>query len=272
MPGVEDIGNGAPAGCIFLPHLPLYAADSQERILTTHAQSGYTHATLSWPDARGRGKSIEDYVRSSQRVNQFGQFAGHFFGSKDFDPWNDDENGWPARCADVIDALQQADAIQYAVVGWELGIWNIPGDVLYAICRRFRRMLDPKIPLYVHFQTEAISWQKNGEDSLSFWHHMADGTLDGIFYQADVKWSMGMLQARINDGLERFGGSYGPLLRPDGKPFEYVVFEDSAENRFAGEITEDRQDLIGLAAMLTQGPIACAGYGNGCRKQSGEAF
>jgi hypothetical protein len=270
IPGLPHVpGDGQP-GMLLTWFLDRYPLDVQTSSLLTYGQRGYTHFPLSWPDSRAFGQSEDQFVATCQRVQQAGQYAGVFFGSKDFDPMNDDVNGWPSRCDSLVDKLIAARAIDYAMPAWEWNLWNVPGDQTYAIFRHFGDKLTPAgVPLYYHGGVENIAWQADGENTASFYQHLV-GVLTGCLYQADVSWTPGMMQARLNDVTDRFGGNFGfPTDSGFGHPFDCIAWELNATAQFYGQQDEGRGNLTGYEALCTAGPIPVYGYGNGACRPDG---
>lgn len=272
VPGLPAVpGGAADASLVLSWFLDRYSEADQERILTAWGQAGYSHVYLSWPDSRGFGQSEAQFVQTCQRVKQRGFYVGVFFGSKDYDPADDRVSGWPTRCLPVIQQLTAANAIDFAIPGWEWPSFNTPGIPTYDIFNFFHDSL-PTVPLYYHGTVGNISWQQDGTDTATFYNTLI-GVVSGCLYQADVDWTAGMLQARINDVTDRFSGNFG--FSPDsgfGHPWDCVAFEISATAQFNGNMTEDFGDLRGLEALYALGPIAVMGYGNGCRQPDGNAL
>lgn len=236
-----------------------YSLSDQESALLTYAERGYTHFTLSWPDSRAVGQSIDDYVRTAKRVQSFGLWVDHHFFSKDFDGQNPD----PVSVYAVIDALRDAGAIDCATVGWELNAFNSPEHIqtlIDGVCQQTEG-----IPTYLHFLPHYASWQGNHEKPTDFWVRQ-QGKIQGLKYQCVPDWSVGMMQARINDVLVRLirGGVWGLP-----QTFDVIGWETIATLQFNNDADEDRGDLVGFETLCSPGPMPLSGFGNGARMPDG---
>jgi hypothetical protein len=273
VPGLPPVSGGSSDPTLLLTwFLFKYTPDQVQQALTLYGQAGYSHVYLSWPDARDTGGlSISQFVSLCLTIRQRGFYVGVFFGSKDFDPHDDGVGGWPSRCQALCQALSSAGAIDFAMPGWEWNLWNVPGPSSYDIFRFFQAQL-PGVLLYYHGGVGNIAWQADGEDTASFYNNLV-GVLTGCLYQADVNWSASFLQEKINDVLVRFGGADGfPADSGFGHPFDCIPFEISASTQFDARMGENMGDLRNLEALYTLGPVACMGYGNGCRNPDGTAL
>jgi hypothetical protein len=241
----------------------------QQTILETHRRRGYTHFVLSWPDSRdGNGQSVAQFVATATKVKEMGFYVVVFLGSKVYDPRDASAAEWAPRIDPVLAALIAARAIDVAVVGWELDLWNVPGDRLQGIIDHVASITVPAgIRTYVHFSPHRISWQRDGETTLDWWNRQR-GKLTGVLYQGDTSWTVGMFQARLNDVQVRFAqlGDSG-----FGHPFDVVAFETVASLQFDGPTDEDRGDLTGYELLCTPGPVPIMGFGNGARLPDGRA-
>lgn len=262
LPVVTGGADGPAKDRLLSWFLDRYSVADQERSLDIYARRGYTHFTLSWPDSRAVGQSISDYVQTAKLVQSYGLWVDHHLFSKDFDEGNPD----PASVYPVIDALRSAGAIDCATVGWELNAFNTPEYIqtlIDGVCSRAAG-----IPTYLHFLPHYASWQANTEKPADFWIRQ-QGKIQGLKYQCVPDWSVGMMQARINDVLVRLiqGGVWGLP-----QTFDVIAWETIATLQFNNQADEDRGDLVGYETLCSPGPMALCGFGNGARDPDGKVI
>lgn len=268
IPGLPFVPGGSsetPDQCLTW-FLDRWSPDWQQTILDTYAQRGYTHFILSWPDSRSVGQSIEQFAQTCQRVQAIGCYACVFLGSKDYDPHDQWWDGW--NVAPVIDALIAAKAMDIAIVGWELDLWNIPGDPLQSIVDGVtQRTVPAGIPTYVHFSTHVTWWGKDGSDRFAWWN-LQRGKLTGLLYQGDSAWDVGLFQARMVDTLAQFAHTDSGF----GHPFDDIAFETKASAQFDGPADENTGDLMDYLLLCTQAGVSVQGFGNGARMPDGSVI
>jgi hypothetical protein len=268
LPAVPGGATGPAQNRVLTWFLDRWTPEWQDRILRAHAERGYDRFVLSWPDSRdGAGQSLDQYVETTRRVAAAGLLPVHMLLSKVFDGVNPD----PSRLDPVIDALLAEDLIPLTSVGWELNLFNSPEHLQRVIDHVDQRLADrSRNLLYVHFAPHYASWQPDrpGGNGGEFWRPNI-GKLTGLLYQCNPSWSVGMMQARINDVLVRLnaGGLWG--LPVD---FDVVVWETIATLQFENQADEDRGDLVGYETLCAQGPLPVMGFGNGARYPDGRVI
>jgi hypothetical protein len=272
MCGVEIAGLPAVAGgatnasTVLSWFLDRYSAANQSLILQTHVNRGYTHFLLSWPDSRdGNGQSIAQFVATAQLVQSFRLYPVVFLYSKDFDG----KDPSPTKNDALIAAMQAANAIPIASVGWELDAFNTPGPPFQALIDHITGLLVPATNCYVHFNQNIPHWATPGKGGADFWALQVN-KLTGILFQSAWADNCGQIQARLNDLQTRFGaGAAGwPTQSGFGHPFDVVGFEYAASLRFNGSMTEAQAQVIGQQVISSPsasgGPpvMAISGFGN----------
>lgn len=274
VPGLPAVpgGSAVDPAQVFTMFIDRYGASDQAKIFAAYAARGYTHFQLSWPDSRdGAGQSIAQFVATCQLVKANGFYPCIFLSAKGLDPA--DVPAIYTGLVPLIAALQAANCIPIACVGWELSIWLDPGQVQDLI-DRLALLLVPATHLYVHFQEGYSSFQEPGNTTSAFWI-LNVGKLTGLLRQRNIsqEFAGGAYQARIQDTLARFSGQFGyPADSGFGHPFDNVEFEYAASIRFnngqAGGITEAEAQQLGKDAICTPpvGGVGVMGFGNGCIK------
>jgi len=267
IPGLPPVrGGAADPSRVFWPFFDRYDAAGQDAIIAgTHAR-GYVDVKLSWPDSRdGNGQSIDQYVATSVRLQQAGLRVTHMLLSKDFDGRNPD----PAKLNAVLDALLAAGAADKVCCFWEGNLFIDPQPVIQRIIDHVTaRTVPAGVLTYVHFSPGVIAWQKDGQSTADFWKQQV-GKLTGLLHQVDPAQTAAQMQARLNDGLVRFGGGFGfPADSGFGHPFDLVSDEVGASRMFVGA-SEDDGDKWGYEALCTPGPVPVMGFGNGARHPDG---
>lgn len=239
-----------------------WSPDWQKAILNAYRQRGYTHFALSWPDSRsGNGQSVQQFVATAQTVKAAIPYVAVFLTSKAYDPANADAPTRMAAVTPVLDALMQAHAVDIAVVGWELDLFNDGQDLenfIDALSQRY-----PTLPLFVHFTTYKTSWQPDGQPRAQFWQHMAafrasvgaTGQI-GLLYQGNPTDSCGLQQAHFNDAQVEASG-----LADNGAVL--VPWELVADQQFDGPDNETFGYTRGRELLATPGPLLASGGGNG---------
>lgn len=243
-----------------------------------HARN-YTHFQLSWPDsAYGSPQSdIGTYVAMAQELTADGFLVGHFLSSKSVpgDSGGANPTGVGAIISSVtpvISALQAANVIPWASVGWELGLFLSPTD-LQTLINAFAGLLVPGTNLYIHMQQGYMAWQQNGQTIADFWKPNV-GKLTGCLYQRILGKDCAGFQDNLNDCLLRMAGNdFMPNDSGFGHPFDLVAYELTVADQFNSGESEAAGDAVGFQAVckpavtLVGHPgtfVAVQGFGNGC--------
>lgn len=282
VPGLPYVTGGAsgPAQTRALSwFLNRYPPKDQDRIIQANLDRNYDKFILSPEDSYASGQSIDDYVAMAAYVHQAGLVPAHMVFSKIHG-----RNPDPSRHDLLLEKLKEKGLLNVLSVGWELDLFMDPGSVITGqpsyiqkvIDHVWSRVYDAGPLMYVHFSPDKFSWQKdsppppdprslNGGD---FWKPNV-GKLTGNLYQCDPNWSVGMMQAKINDGLVRLkaGGAWG--LPVD---FDVVAYETIATKQYYDEADEDRGDLVGYEVLCSEGPMPVMGGCNGHRWPDGTAI
>lgn len=242
--------------------LHAYPADWQDRYLDAYVNGRqYSHLALSWPDARGMGVSVVDYVALSVRVKARVPYLAHFLTSKDWDPANATAATRMAGVGDVLTRLLAAGAIDIPIVGWELDAFNDPQMLSDFIDQVF---LLTGLRLAVHFTALKTAWQINGTTRASFYLNHR-GQIGWLLYQANQNHPAAVMQAHFNDAMVPASG-----LTAMG--VNLVAFELLASLQFDGDVDEDAGNLRSYELLCTPGPMAISGFGGGCRYPDGRAI
>jgi hypothetical protein len=273
IPGLPNIDNGAADECLFSPHLDRYPRWVEDEAMKQCLYNGYDRIVLSWPDSRGAGQSLQQYVDQAKRWRAAGIYPMHMLLSKYYDPEDPD----PAILDPVIDALLEADVLPLVSPFWEGNLFISPEampGIIRHVAARIGAGLHTTTILGIHFSPHYAAWQPDrpGGSGADFWNAEVDGValcqvVDQLWYQADPEWSAGMTCARTNDVLQRLvaGGMWGLKQSVDVVPWETTAYV-----QFAGHMDEDHGDLKMYEQLCTPGPIVCQGYNNGSRRPGGE--
>jgi len=246
--------------------LDRYEPAWQTQILTAHAERGYTHFSLSWPDSRSYGQSLEQFIATCRLVKSWGFYVHVFLGSKVYDPQDETWGGWWGQVtAPVLQTLVSAGCVDIITPGWEWDGWNVPGDSTFAIYQGLAAIAVPAgIDVWTHFDIEYTSWFADGGNRFQWWDSMR-GILTGILYQGNpflnpdgsLVWSMGERQARAADTQNQDTFADGT--------FKFVYWEaDAAEQFDNAHPTEAEAAMHGYLMLCSPGGCAVNGFGNGC--------
>lgn len=268
VPGLPPVkGGAADPSLVFWPFIDRYNAADQDAIVEATLARGYRDVKLSWPDSRdGNGQSVNDYVRTASRLRQAGLRVTHMLLSKDFDGHNPN----PEKLGQVLETLLAWEGADKICCFWEGNLFIDPQPTIQKVIDFVTHITlqHAGVLTYVHFSPGVIAWQKNGENTASFWKQNV-GKLTGLLHQVDPRQTAAQMQARINDALVRFGGGYGfPTDGGFGHPFDLVSDEVGASRVFNGA-SEDDGDKWGYEALCTHGPVPVMGFGNGARYPDG---
>jgi hypothetical protein len=275
VPGLPSVIGSAndPSLCLSWFYNRYTNPVDRASILAAHQARGLTHFQLSWPDARVTGCDIPTYVALSQEVAAAGFYVGHFLCGKGND--SPDTGAIIAGVTPVIQALQAANVIPWACVGWELTLW-LSSDQIQALIDAFASLLVPATNLYVHFQPGYMS-DGRGTAVADFWNPQV-GKLTGVLFQdpAGVANNCSGHQGRLNDVLQRLAGNDRmPTNSGFGHPFDGVDYEVTSQDQFDGNVSEAQGDAAGfngICAPAQSGPagvVGMMGYGNGCITPAG---
>lgn len=288
IPGLPIVPGGSskhPERCI-TGFLNRWSPDWQQAIFAAHAARSFSHVQLWAADALygtygATPLSVADYAAMALKVKTAGFYVDHMLLSKITDPANATWAAHQAHVTAIHDALVSAgaiSAIDAVDVGWELDLWNVPGDPLQSIidgvCALFA---DVGCRVYVHFSPMKCSWQTDGTSEEDWWRLQASKPhpITGIKWQADPNASIPLMQARFNDLQRLFGriGQIGAMAHP----FDAIPFELVAANQFDGDAwTEAMGAMYGYCLECTTwaddqpvGPIMASGTGQGARHPDG---
>lgn len=279
-------------GCVTIPGLPWVpgmASRNYDRLLTgflgryppqwqdiavnTYAERPYTHF-LRWvqDERNGAGVSIPDYVDQCHRIHDAGiPYVAHSFLSKTYAPFDDSAEYCRQQFGDLIDALLKAECLDLYSVGFELNLFNSPESVqacidYFAVERNLTEATDH--PGYVHFSSEVTWW---GRGNRSLWWDLQRGKLTGLLYQSDPAWGIRLAQEHYRDSTDVAAGFPG-RDSGFGHDFDFVALETQLERAFGDNADLDENDLdqMGYYSLCTRGRIPVMGFGNGCRRPSGD--
>lgn len=301
--------NGDNPSCVMACLLDNYPADIQKQFLAQYAADGYTHLQRSIFHALWYGSSLQQYLDLSKRARgDYGLYCDHWWlAGDDVCPGsrNQDVTWWKAQLDPLIGAVLKSGAIDHSCVGWQLNLYNEPGNQLIAIIKYVAEAVPREIPTWTHWANEAMAfWKKIGtnedgsdigevwtdqyqtievHDRFTWWYAMQP-YLTGGHHQGNTRMLIKEYQDRICDTLDYFGGrtdkgNMGRSQRHGQADFGMTVYECSGQDQFDDtpknpyRISEDQGDLRSYLLMCTTSPWAhLAGYGNGGRLPSGEPF
>ncbi len=288
VPGLPWVPGGSsehPERCL-TGFFNRWSADWQQKILVAHAERNLSHFQLWTGDALSgtygaQPQSLADYAAQTRRIKDMGFYVDHALMSKITDPH---DGTWETHRDHVLairDALVAANAIDATDgvdVGWELDLWNIPGEPLQTIidgvCEAFAAI---GCRVYVHFSPWKQSWQTDGTSWEDWWRiqFAKPHPITGIKWQADPNASIPLMQSRFNS-MQRLFAALGPVPGR-GHYFDPVPFELVAENQFTGDAwTEAMGAMFGWCLICTTfsetdpvGPVRPMGGGQGARYPDG---
>jgi len=295
-------GMGRKYERIFSWFLPKYALDFQQQYLTKYAGYGYTHFLLSYADAvgpvdnpgktPGSGQTLEQFLETCALVKKYVKYLHVRFGSKDFQPAGMSPQQWADFVDPVFERLVAAKLVDEVSLGWELNLWNTPGQPLIESLRHLGGLAHAHgISSWEHFSPHYTSWFADGDERGRFgWYDdLAGGGVDGLDYQTmGPHWSPQMLQARMVDTLYQFGqrGNDFKLRMEEDLAFwmwdsdtVQVQVDDAVDA--AGNpvystvsVTPEDANVRGYVSACTIDDVKhtdakCWGYGNGARRVDG---
>lgn len=244
MPGAPVVPGASPRKPerILSWFLDRYTPDFQKEYLSTVSGYGYTHFTLSYADSTGptsmppnappgAGQTLTQFLKTCELVKRYGLYVHVMLGSKYFQPNFMTADEWKAFVDPVIDALEGAGVADELAAGWEMDLWNTPGQTIIDTFRHVgQRARAAGLSSWMHFSPHTTSWFADGDPRGRFgFYDDLHGDVDGVDYQSmGPYWSPAMLQARIVDSLWVFG------TRSDNLRFR--LWEDFAAWMFDADV------------------------------------
>jgi hypothetical protein len=296
MPGAPQVpGVGRKYERIFSWFLPKYAPDFQQAYLTKYGGYGYTHFLLSYADSTGptenpgktpgAGQTLEQFMETCALVKRYVPYLHVRFGSKDFQPAHMTPQQWADFVDPIFAQLVAAKLVDEVSLGWELNLWNTPGQPLIDALRHLGRQAHAAgLTSWQHFSPHYTSWFADGDERGRFgWYDDLANDVDGLNYQTQgPQWSAQMLQARMVDTLWQFGERGNDYLFRMEEDLAFwmwdtdevsVVVDDLPPEQIV-RVTPEEANLRGYLACCTiddvKGTSAKVfGYGNGGRMPDG---
>jgi len=303
MPNAPMVpGMGKKYDRIFSWFLPKYTLEFQKEYLTKYAGYQYTHFLLSYADATGplenpgktpgAGQSLQQFIDTCGLVKKYVKYLHVRFGSKDFQPAFMTAQQWADFVDPVFDALVAAKVVDEVSLGWELNLWNTPGQPLIDALRHLGGKAHAVgISSWQHFSPHYTSWFADGDERGRFgWYDdLAGGGVDGINYQTmGPQWSLQMLQARMTDTLWQFGQRGNDFLMRMEEDLAFWMWNedvvtcqvddavDANGNPVMSQVSVTPEDsnvrgYVGCCAMddVKHTDAKIWGYGNGGRMPDG---
>ena len=221
MPGAPVVPGASPRKPerVLSWFLDRYESQFQKDYLSKVAGYGYTHLTLSYADSTGpinmppnappgAGRTLEQFLETCALVKRYVPYCRVMLGSKYFQPNFMTADQWKAFVDPVIDALRREAVVDELLAGWEMNLWNTPGQPIIDTFRHVgQRARAAGLSSWMHFSPHVTSWFADGDPRGRFgFYDDLKGDVDGVDYQSmGPYWSPAMLQARINDSLWVFG-------------------------------------------------------------------
>jgi len=177
-------------------------------------------------------------------------------------------------------------------VGWQLDSFNIPGNVLIAIITYVAQKCPATVPLYTHWENEALAWWKTGGevwtdqfqsinvfDRFTWWNAMQYYLTGGHHQGSNIIaiTNPALYQAKLLDTLNPFGGDTGKgnmgQSQRSGTPRNFILtdYEVTAQFQFdamCSELQGDESGFLALCPVSNRG-YTMGGYGNGARYPNG---
>jgi hypothetical protein len=179
-------------------------------------------------------------------VKRYVPYCRVMLGSKYFQPNFMTADQWKAFVDPVIDALVREAVVDELLAGWEMNLWNTPGQVIIDTFRHVgQRARAAGLSSWMHFSPHVTSWFADGDPRGRFgFYDDLKGDVDGVDYQSMGPYrSPAMLQARIVDSLWVFG------TRSDNLRFR--LWEDYAAWMFDNDVVSvPVEDVTATAAFL----------------------
>jgi hypothetical protein len=194
--------NTTPREMVMSYLLPRYPRVWQDKILTAHAERGYTHFLLDRATWQSAGYSDADAVDLFAYVQSWGFFTS-YWATGSSDPRDQNWDGIKPLIAPFLRALIAAGLAEKSIciLGEELNSWNRPGPSgLDDIIDGAANICDlNNIPLWLHFTSNVPGWPgKPGESVEDWWSEMAGG-VRGCCWQSNAADSAALQSAHLWD-------------------------------------------------------------------------
>lgn len=302
MPGAPQVpGVGRKYERIFSWFLDRYPMDFQKEYLTKYGGYGYTHFLLSYADSTGptnnpgktpgNGHTLDQFLESCALVKRYVKYLHVRFGSKDFQPAGMSPQQWADFVDPVFEALVAAKLVDEVSLGWELNLWNTPGQPLIDSLRHLGQQAHAHgLTSWQHYSPHYVCWFADGDPRGRFgWYDDLANDVDGINYQTmGPHWSPQMLQARMVDTLYQFGQRGNDYLFRMEEDLAFWMWDtdtvqvqvddavDAAGNPILStvSVTPEDANVRGYVACCTIDDVKHTdakvwGYGNGARMPDG---
>jgi hypothetical protein len=202
--------NTTPREMVMSYLLQAYPRVWQDKILTAHAQRGYSHFHLDRAAMDSTGLSVAQAVDLFLYVQSWGFFTSYWAtGSGDARA-----GGWPQvqpLVEPFLRALIAAGAAAKTVclVGEELDNGGVPGESLDSIVRETTRICNGAgIPAWLHFTSNKPSWQAAGSPT-DWWRKWTGANggprVTGLCWQGNPDDPEGLQDAHIWDARREVG-------------------------------------------------------------------
>lgn len=306
IPGAPPVpGCGADPSLVMTALLDRYvgpAAWVQDAFLLKYAEDGYTDLQRSFghamPFSAGDwtwpGVSLQQFIALTQKAQrEYGLQADQWIlGGDALYNCNQPLSYWRPIIDSILDPLLVAGAIDKACVGWQLDqlFGATPGNATIEVIAYIAQKLPARIPLFTHWMNEALAWWKTGgevwvdqwnpdgftvRDRFTWWLAMRP-YLTGGHHQGDNKMAREdpkLYQDKLKDTLDAFHDGRMGMSRRSGVeiPFQLTGYEETAQNQFDNECSEDEGDRAGAIILCTTSGTGAGldGYGNGDRTPEG---
>ncbi len=261
---------------------PQYAPADQACVLNAYANvRGYTHFTMSIPQARNHGVLDQRLLDAAVLAKQYNQFVvmivyggdGESFG--DVLPW--------------LEKLVALHAVDELSVCWQCDFRYDPFELVSRTQELGEWAHAHGLKVSQHWVNEALAWWNAADEGGTRKNTCLDSADLGLppicnrfdyhrvmAQYVDYQYHQGDTGAAIND--DRTGGyqgSIGDVLRSLTTE-KLVIAEYDAQREFddPDHATEDQGDLKGYLLMCTQrnGAFVLGGYMNGARLPNGSVF
>jgi hypothetical protein len=264
--------NSTPLDMLMTPMAPMYPREWQDRILTAHAERGYTHfvvASQGWnmqPSGDNAGNNFAwtpaQFVEWCRYVQSWGFYVVYWA---------------PADVDAYLTAAVDAHAIDWLILGKEV-------DTTVRIAETYHAQLDAALavvgdlPVAAHF---TANYPKGSPKSTFFDGRSMPGfdAYDGrvhLMWQAHQNDSAGKQAAMLYYARMRVnvGGTEGiGRLAPNSRVYAFETMATAQLYGTAGEAYGNLRSLELLYATRRDDRIRpMSGFGNGCRLPDGRAL
>lgn len=255
--------------------LPWYSREWQDKILTAHAERGYTHFHLDLWNARKAGYTPEAFADLVDYVRSWGFFVSCWLTSNQ----DDRSQGWASvswiiapYLSVILDRPKPETFI--SMPGQELNNGCPPGpngadSIISHVCA----MANPvDSPVWLHFTEYYPGYPENvppaqADMAMVQWIARWRGRVRGLAWQGDSGGSAGLMGAKLWDA-RRFWARAGFTDYPCVSAFELM-----ASFQLYGKATEEYGCLRGLEMVYCTSDGSAppvAGFGNGARLPNGD--